>query len=196
MQVGILAPQIRDDSMGFDFECLFYVEAPFREDLKRFNFPPLDRVINREGKELYEHSCLPSKEMQNAMDELLDSMDLMDGDQDEDGEPFPWFRCEDSFNPAIHGIKEAVSWRVFHPNDRALPKPQHEVVKFLQPPEKVANRCAPIAERCRELFDLQYGESPGEAGALFNLFIQTLFPCSAYISCAQTSWSTGGTATR
>lgn len=155
-KLGILAPQIRQDDLGFNFECMFLVEAPFREDLKRFTFPPLDRVINRDGQELREHSTLPSHEMQESMDNLVDSMDLMDAAEDEDGEPIPWFQCETSFNPAIHTTKDAVSWRVFHPEDKALPKPHKEVVKYLTPPEKVVKRSTPLLEKCRELFDLQF----------------------------------------
>jgi ATP-dependent DNA helicase 2 subunit 2 len=156
-KLGILAPQIRDEALGFNFDCFFFVEAPFREDLKRFTFPPLDRVVNREGKELYEHTSLPSKEMQGCMDDLVHSMDLMDAEVDLDtGHSEPWFRCEDSYNPAIHNIKEAVSWRVFHPDDTALPKPHAEVEKYLAMPNKVVERSSAIAEKCRELFDLQY----------------------------------------
>ncbi|PWN36529.1 SPOC domain-like protein [Meira miltonrushii] len=155
-KLGILSAQIRQDDLGFNFECMFLVEAPFREDLKRFTFPPLDRVINRDGQELREHSSLPSHEMQENMDNLIDSMDLMDAAEDEVGEPMPWFQCDTSYNPAIHTIKDAVSWRVFHPEDKALPKPHQEVTKYLTPPEKVVKRSTPLLEKCRELFDLQY----------------------------------------
>lgn len=133
---------------------------PFREDIKRFTFPPLDRVVNREGKELTEHSTLPSKEMRENMDELVDSMDLMDAEEGGalDGDDGPWFRSEESFNPAIHLIKDAVSWRVFHPDDKLVPKPHPEVEKFLERPHKVVERSRNKAKRCRELFDLEYGE--------------------------------------
>lgn len=155
-KLGILAPQIRQEDLGFNFECMFLVEVPFREDLKRFTFPPLDRVINRDGEELREHSTLPSHEMQENMNNLVDSMDLMDAAEDEDGEPMPWFQCETSFNPAIHTIKDAVSWRVFHTEDKALPKPHQEVTKYLTPPQKIVERSTGLLEKCRELFDLQY----------------------------------------
>lgn len=142
-------------------ECMCYVEAPFREDLKRFTFPPLDRVINRDGKELAEHASLPSKEMQSCMDDMVESMDLMDAAEDEDGNAEPWFRCVESFNPAIHATKEAVSWRVFHPEDKSLPQPHEEVVKYLKAPEKVIQQCETLGKRCRDLFELgacEFGE--------------------------------------
>lgn len=122
--------------------------------MKRFTFPPLDRVINRDGKELKEHPSLPSKEMQTCMDDLVDSMDLMDAVEDEQGNQVSWFKCVESYNPTIHLTKEAVSWRVFHPEDRSLPMPHPEVVKFLQAPEKVTKRSEVLGKRCREIFDL------------------------------------------
>ena len=131
------------------------MEVPFREDLKRFTFPPLERVVNREGKELEEHASLPSKEMQACMDEMVDSMNLMDAAGDDDGEGSPWFRCEDSFNPAIHLTKDAVSWRVFHPEDKSLPQPHPEVVKFLTMPDRIAKRSEVLGKRCRDVFDLK-----------------------------------------
>lgn len=146
---------MKDQIDSVPFECMAFVEVPFREDLKRFTFPPLDRVITREGKELVEHTSLPSKEMQKCMDEMVDSMDLMEaikGEDDEEAEP--WFSCVESFNPAIHTIKEAVSWRVFHPDDKSLPRPHPEVTKLLQPPEIVKERSEAVGKRCREMFEL------------------------------------------
>ncbi|PWN91959.1 SPOC domain-like protein [Acaromyces ingoldii] len=157
-KLGILAPAMPDPELGHEFECFYLVEVPFREDIKRFTFPPLDRVVNREGKELTEHSTLPSKEMRENMDELVDSMDLMDAEEGGalDGDDGPWFLSEESFNPAIHLIKDAVSWRVFHPDDKLVPKPHPEVEKFLERPHKVVERSRDKAKRCRELFDLEY----------------------------------------
>lgn len=118
-------------------------------------------MVNREGKELTEHPTLPSKEMQERMDELIDSMDLMEAEEEGglDGGDGPWFRTEESFNPAIHLIKDAVSWRVFHPDDKFVPKAHPEVEKYLERPQKVTERSRDVAKRCRELFDLEYGES-------------------------------------
>lgn len=84
----------------------------------------------------------------------MDLMDAVDDDEEGDGRAEPWFKCVDSFNPAIHAIKEAVSWRVFHPEDKSLPQPHAEVVKFLRAPEKVLQRSDALGKRCREVFDL------------------------------------------
>ncbi|UZJ53494.1 hypothetical protein CBS101457_002814 [Exobasidium rhododendri] len=156
-KLGILAPVVKGEIDSVPCECLCYVEAPFREDLKRFTFPPLDRVINRDGKELEEHASLPSTEMQSCMDEMVDSMDLMDAAEEEEGEGSeaePWFKCVESFNPAIHATKEAVSWRVFHPEDKSLPRPHPEVIKYLQIPKKVEKRSLEVGKRCRDIFEL------------------------------------------
>lgn len=88
------------------------------------------------------------------MDEMVDGMDLMVAIEDEEGQDAPWFSCVQSFNPSIHTIKEAVSWRVFHPDDKSLPVPHPEVTKYLQVPEKVTKRTEVLGKRCREVFDL------------------------------------------
>jgi ATP-dependent DNA helicase 2 subunit 2 len=88
------------------------------------------------------------------MDDMVDSMDLMDAVEDDGEEAEPWFRCVESFNPAIHAIKEAVSWRVFHPEDKTLPHPHPEVTKYLHLPRKVEERSEGIGKRCREVFEL------------------------------------------
>jgi ATP-dependent DNA helicase 2 subunit 2 len=155
IQLGILAPIAKDEIDSIPCECMSYVEAPFREDLKRFTFPPLDRVINRDGKELLEHASLPTTEMMSCMDEMVDSMDLMEAAEDEDGQPTSWFKCVESFNPAIHAIKEAVSWRVFHPDDTVLPQPHKEVIKYLEMPDTIKERSDSLGKRCREIFDLK-----------------------------------------
>lgn len=75
----LLAPSIDPD-----FECLIDVQLPFAEDVRTYRFAPLDKVFTVSGKELKEHRNLPSKELQKAMDDYVDSMDLMEV-HDEDG---------------------------------------------------------------------------------------------------------------
>jgi ATP-dependent DNA helicase 2 subunit 2 len=75
--VVLLAPSIEPD-----FECLLEVQLPFFEDVRSYKFPPLDRVITISGKELKEHRNLPSNDLTNAMSKYVDSMELVDKDED------------------------------------------------------------------------------------------------------------------
>jgi ATP-dependent DNA helicase 2 subunit 2 len=67
------------------YECLVDSELPFAEDLRYFNFPPLDRVITVSGKKITEHRNLPSKELLKSMSDYIDAMDLSDFGRDEAG---------------------------------------------------------------------------------------------------------------
>lgn len=118
-------------------------------------FPSLDRVVTSEGKELREHRSLPTPRMREAMDRLVDSMDLMHAFEETE----PWFSVEDSFNPGIHRMKEAVAHRTLRPGgreSRELPRPHWEVDKFLDRPKEVKKLSVGPAEECKKLFAIRY----------------------------------------
>lgn len=73
----LLAPSIESD-----YECLLEVQLPFAEDVRSYRFPPLDKVITVSGKVVTEHRNLPDDNLQQAMDDYVDSMemDLKDDD--------------------------------------------------------------------------------------------------------------------
>jgi ATP-dependent DNA helicase 2 subunit 2 len=73
----LLAPSIETE-----YECLLEVQLPFAEDIRTYRFPPLDKVITVSGKEVTEHRNLPNDDLQAAMDSYVDSMELMDKDED------------------------------------------------------------------------------------------------------------------
>ena len=76
----VLAPSIEPD-----FECLIDVQLPFAEDIRHYQFAPLDRVMTVSGKAIKEHRNLPNDTLQAAMDEYVDKMSLDDFGVDEDG---------------------------------------------------------------------------------------------------------------
>lgn len=73
----LLAPSIEPD-----FECLLEVQIPFAEDVRSYQFPPLDRVITVSGKAITEHRNLPSDELMSAMGKYVDSMELKEKDEE------------------------------------------------------------------------------------------------------------------
>ena len=59
---------------------------PFADDVRKYSFASLERLVSKKGETLSSHAYLPTQEQQSAMDSLLDAMDLMDvGDKDEEG---------------------------------------------------------------------------------------------------------------
>ena len=78
--IVVLSPSIEGD-----FECLIEVELPFAEDVRTYRFAPLDKVFTISGKELKEHRFLPKRELQDAMSDYVDAMDISNYRKDEDG---------------------------------------------------------------------------------------------------------------
>lgn len=70
-QLVLLAPHIEPD-----LEVLYDVPLPFAEDVRSYQFPPLDRVITVSGQTLTKHRFLPSEDLDEAMSDYVDSMDL------------------------------------------------------------------------------------------------------------------------
>lgn len=73
----LLAPDI-------EHSCLYDIPLPFAEDIRGYQFPPLDRVITTSGATLAEHRFLPGKELEEAMSDYVDAMDLAAYAEDED----------------------------------------------------------------------------------------------------------------
>lgn len=80
-QIVLLMPEI-----DVDFECLYDVPLPFAEDLRHYQFPPLDKVVTLSGQTLTKHRLLPSDELEQAMSDYVDAMDLSSYNVGEDDE--------------------------------------------------------------------------------------------------------------
>ena len=72
----------------------------------------------------------------------------------------PWFDTLQSYNPAIHRIKQAM----FHcavVNDIAshpLPPPHPELLKYFETPRKVLKRSRDAVEECASTFKVKEGD--------------------------------------
>lgn len=73
----LLAPYMTND-----FECLLEAPLPYTEDLRTYRFPSLDKVATVSGKIVTEHRNLPTKSLQESMDQFVDSMELDIKDDD------------------------------------------------------------------------------------------------------------------
>jgi len=77
----LLTPSIEPD-----FECLYDVPLPFAEDVRSYQFPPLDKVLTLTGSEITtKHRLLPSDELNQAMSDYVDAMDMSEYGATEDG---------------------------------------------------------------------------------------------------------------
>jgi ATP-dependent DNA helicase 2 subunit 2 len=59
---------------------------PFADDVRRYTFASLNKLVSKKGELITEHPYLPTEEQVDAMDKFVDYMDVMDaGDKDVDG---------------------------------------------------------------------------------------------------------------
>ncbi|CAE6456567.1 unnamed protein product [Rhizoctonia solani] len=157
----------RDDSdpkMGVckaepgEVDYMMWVQVPFAEDIRRYSFPSLERYVSKKGEILREHPYIPTDDMKTAMDNWVDGMDLTDaGPKDENGIRTEWFDLTQSFNPAVHRIKQALFHGAVVPDLKAepVPSPHPEVTKYMDSPKRVLRRSKSDLEECIRLFNVK-----------------------------------------
>ncbi|KAJ2931191.1 hypothetical protein H1R20_g5924, partial [Candolleomyces eurysporus] len=152
-KMGVLAPCIFEK-----VDCLLWAQMPFADDVRKYAFASLDNLVSKKGETLTEHPYLPTEDQLEAMDNFVDAMDLMDaGEKDENGVRQQWFSTAESFNPAIHRIKQAI----FHcavVSDIAtnpLPPPHPDLLTFLEPPSRALKRAKQPLEACKKAFNVK-----------------------------------------
>ncbi|KLU87525.1 hypothetical protein MAPG_06524 [Magnaporthiopsis poae ATCC 64411] len=141
-QIVLLMPE-----SDVDFECLYDVPLPFAEDLRHYQFPPLDKIVTLSGQTLTKHRLLPSDELEQAMSDYVDAMDLSSYYVGEDGEPSEYAPIDETFSPMIHRVNQAIRQRVVHP-DKPLEPATGVLTPYSVPPEKLV---AKAADQIKEL---------------------------------------------
>ncbi|KAM9038731.1 X-ray repair cross-complementing protein 5 isoform X2 [Sarcophilus harrisii] len=136
-QVGVAFPFIKQA-----YECLVYIQLPYMEDLRQYLFSSLR--INKK--------CIPTEAQLSAVDALIDSMSLVNRDDDED-------TLEDLFqtskipNPQFQRLFQCLLHRALHPSD-PLPPIQQHIWDMLDPPEEVTAKCQAPLSKIKTLFPL------------------------------------------
>lgn len=111
------------------FECLIENILPFAEDVRSYRFPPLDRVLTISGKEMIEHRNLPSKELLDSMSDFVDSMSLIQDDEEK-------MCIDDTFSPVLYTIEAAIKYRAVHPRD-GIPDKSGLFLAYSRQPEEL-----------------------------------------------------------
>ncbi|KAB5570224.1 SPOC like C-terminal domain-containing protein [Coniochaeta sp. 2T2.1] len=125
---------IPDPKLEGEADCLFDVPLPFAEDIRSYQFPPLDKVITVEGTVLKQHRLLPTPDLTKAVSDLVDAMDLSKFGKDNDGNPTEYAPIDETYNPTIHRINQAIRHRAVHP-DEPLQPPAEILLRFSKPPD-------------------------------------------------------------
>ncbi|KAK3660010.1 ATP-dependent DNA helicase yku80 [Elasticomyces elasticus] len=145
----LLAPNIEAD-----FECLYDIELPFAEDMRSYKFPPLDRVITVSGKEIKIHRNLLNDELQNAMSDFVDSMDLSTFGKDDEGQPTEYMPMDETYMPMLHRIHQVVKHRAVFP-DGEPPPPYEILTRYSHPPEQLVKQAQPALDRVLEAANIK-----------------------------------------
>ncbi|CAM4600033.1 unnamed protein product [Leuciscus chuanchicus] len=128
-QVGAAFPCIKEK-----YECLLYVQLPFMEDLRHFSFPTLEN----------NKKFVPSESQLSAVDSLIDSMMLVE--EDEDGESVDIFKVNHIPNPQFQRLFQCLHHRGVNP-DGPLPSIEPWLKAALERPQAVSARCqAPLQD--------------------------------------------------
>lgn len=150
VQMVLLSPYF-----DIEFECLVMCPLPFADDYRKFNFPALDKCMSRYGKELptdneQRIAREPTQEMLSHMEAVVDCLDLMDVDM---GQEFAI--PEDTFNPVIHRVKQAIKECALSGDTENLPETLPILLEVSRPPAELVERSKEHLDKLRELFDLK-----------------------------------------
>ncbi|CAK7202641.1 ATP-dependent DNA helicase yku80 [Sporothrix eucalyptigena] len=130
--------------------CLYDVPLPFAEDVRSYPFPPLDKVITASGTVLTKHRLLPADDLNQAMSDYVDAMDISVFGADEDGQPAEYADLQDNYSPIIYRINKAVGFRAVHPTEPYTQNDNEFVTRFDHPPEELVQKAkSQIAELIR-----------------------------------------------
>lgn len=134
-QVGAAFPCIKQDS-----ECLMYVQLPFMEDLRHFTFSSLENK-----------KFTPSDAQLSAVDSLIDSMMLVE--EDENGEQRDLFKPHRIPNPAFQRHFQCLHHRAVSPGT-PLPPIEPWLKAALDRPEVITERCQDPLDVLKRKFPL------------------------------------------
>lgn len=81
----VLLLLIPDPKAEGEYDCLYDIRLPFAEDVRPYQFAPLDKVYTVSGGVLTEHRLLPDNKLEKAMSDYVDAMDLETFGRDDNG---------------------------------------------------------------------------------------------------------------
>ena len=141
VRLGCLVPNIKPD-----YECFFYNELPFCEDIRQFTFSSLPV---KEDVEYMNIKFAPSNEQLNLMDSLIDEMDLSACQDDEEEALKP----KVTFNPHLQRLYQCLQNRALNPDD-PMPELSSVVAKSLSTPSEVVTKCQQTVEKMENKYKL------------------------------------------
>nr|AIL94178.1 Ku80 [Tigriopus japonicus] len=132
-RMGLLVPEYRSNDEGVDELTIVFIELPYAEDLRQYEFAPV-----------FNDSIRPSSSQLEAMDDYIDNMMLI-----EDGEDL--LKTETIMNPCNQYLYRCLTHRVTQPG-KILPDVPPRIKEFMKPPRELAQKMDIFVKRLQELF--------------------------------------------
>ncbi|KAF3928883.1 hypothetical protein ABW20_dc0109269 [Dactylellina cionopaga] len=119
-----------------EYECLVDIQLPFAEDIRQYKFAPLDVVKTLTGKILDKHRFIPTQELQEAMNDYVDAMDLtnLEGLNDPS---LTFAQPDDVFSPLLHRITQVIGSRATAANENSLPDVNPILINYSIVPQEI-----------------------------------------------------------
>uniref|UniRef100_A0A4Y0BQ50 Ku domain-containing protein n=1 Tax=Anopheles funestus TaxID=62324 RepID=A0A4Y0BQ50_ANOFN len=138
-RLNALVPTYRNE-----VPCLIMMELIFKDEMCCLKFPPL-----------LKSKPMPTDEQYDAVEKLIESMNLMDAIEDSNGESREAFAMHNTFNPSLQNVYRAVAHRALHPK-KPLPAVMDSTLQELtEVPKKVANRAKAALAEVKRQFELK-----------------------------------------
>ncbi|XP_053382453.1 X-ray repair cross-complementing protein 5-like [Mercenaria mercenaria] len=144
-RVGCLIPHLKAG-----YECLYWFELPFMEDVRQFTFGSLPVKEENQTNKKYK----PSADQLSAVDSLITNMDLSTAGRDEEDKPCEVLKPKLTFNPHFQRLYQCLQHRALNPDD-PLPDLSPIIANSLKPPEEVLTNCSQSMETLKEKFKLE-----------------------------------------
>jgi ATP-dependent DNA helicase 2 subunit 2 len=128
VHLGFLYPQTKPD-----YDCFYYSTLPYTEDLRPYSFKSLTTSQH-------------SPEQLQAAEDLIKSMDLMDAEEDKQGNKSEALKPSQTYSPALQHFFNCMHHRILYPND-PLPELDPVVSKYCYPERSDTSFYAKLIEK-------------------------------------------------
>ncbi|KAJ6645641.1 X-ray repair cross-complementing protein 5 [Pseudolycoriella hygida] len=143
VKIMVLVPHPDNEKNQYKRDAsLLMMELHFADDAIKMDFPSL-----KTSKDT------PSEEQYEAVEELIDSMDLMNA-YDHDGDCNEAFVHKKLLNPTIQNTYRALAHRALYPT-LPVPLPDKDLMDLLDIPPKIKENSAEHVAKIKELFPLE-----------------------------------------
>eukprot|EP00011_Vannellida_sp_DIVA3-517-6-12_P007195 CAMPEP_0114621812 /NCGR_PEP_ID=MMETSP0168-20121206/9418_1 /TAXON_ID=95228 ORGANISM="Vannella sp., Strain DIVA3 517/6/12" /NCGR_SAMPLE_ID=MMETSP0168 /ASSEMBLY_ACC=CAM_ASM_000044 /LENGTH=721 /DNA_ID=CAMNT_0001833015 /DNA_START=11 /DNA_END=2176 /DNA_ORIENTATION=- len=146
VQLGVLTPQVKDDQ-----EFFYYHKLPFAEDIRQYQFPPLDPTRAKQ-------SAVPSPEQVQAAENLINALDLSVAGEDEYGDTTEVLKPKHTYNPVLQHFYQTVQARALKPG-APVPKLDPRIEAYVNPDEALLAKAKVELDAFEAAFPLQRVEA-------------------------------------